>query len=86
MTTWPGTSIPKSTSNAFNWRAGISPKGETRVCIKCGAIDNQSVARSGAVAWYLTNLSDAEALEVHQFCMAHAPDCFLSAIRSYSEG
>lgn len=36
MTTWPGTSIPKSTSNAFNWRAGISPKGETRVCIKCG--------------------------------------------------
>lgn len=37
MTTWPGTSIPKSTRNAFNWRAGISPKGETRVCIKCGA-------------------------------------------------
>ncbi len=44
------------------------------------------VARIGSIAWYLTNLSDAEALEVHQFCMAHAPDCFLSAIRSYSEG
>ncbi len=36
MTTWPGTSIPKSTRNAFDWRAGISTKGETRVCIKCG--------------------------------------------------
>lgn len=36
MTTWPGTSIPKSTGNAFDWRAGMRPSVETRVCIKCG--------------------------------------------------
>ena len=36
MTTWPGTSIPKSTGNAFDWRAGMPPPVETRVCIKCG--------------------------------------------------
>ena len=37
MTTWPGTSIPKSTRNAFDWRAHASTPVETRVCIKCGA-------------------------------------------------
>ena len=36
MTTWPGTSIPKSTRSAFDWRAGMRPPVETRVCIKCG--------------------------------------------------
>ncbi len=36
MTTWPGTSIPKSTSNAFAWRSSVRPPVETRVCIKCG--------------------------------------------------
>ena len=36
MTTWPGTSIPKSTSNAFDWRAGMPQPVETRVCTKCG--------------------------------------------------
>ena len=37
MTTWPGTSIPKSTRNAFDLRATVRPTVETRVCIKCGA-------------------------------------------------
>ena len=36
MTTWPGTSIPKSAGNAFDWRAGMPPPVETRVCTKCG--------------------------------------------------
>ena len=36
MTTWPGTSIPKSTGNAFDWRAVRRPPVETSVCIKCG--------------------------------------------------
>ena len=36
MTTWPGTSIPKSTGNAFDRRAVRRPTVETRVCIKCG--------------------------------------------------
>ena len=36
MTTWHGTSIPKSAGNAFDWRAGRRPQVETRVCIKCG--------------------------------------------------
>ena len=30
MTTWPGTSIPKSTGNAFDWRAGQFVGGELR--------------------------------------------------------
>ena len=25
MTTWPGTSIPKSTRNAFDWRSSVRP-------------------------------------------------------------
>ena len=37
MTTWPGTSIPKSTGNAFDLRSSVRPSVETRVCIKCGA-------------------------------------------------
>ncbi len=37
MTTWPGTSIPKSTRNAFDLRYTVRPTVETRVCIKCGA-------------------------------------------------
>ena len=38
MITWPGTSIPKSAGNAFDWRSGTRrPSVETRVCIKCGA-------------------------------------------------
>ena len=37
MTTWPGTSIPKSTRNAFDLRSSMRPTVETRVCIKCGA-------------------------------------------------
>ena len=36
MTTWPGTSIPKSTGNAFAWRSSVRPPVETRVCTKCG--------------------------------------------------
>ena len=36
MNTWPGTSIHKSTGNAFDWRAGRRSPVETRVCIKCG--------------------------------------------------
>ena len=36
MTTWPGTSIPKSTRNAFDWRSSVRPPVETRVCTKCG--------------------------------------------------
>ena len=36
VNTWPGTSIPKSAGNAFDWRAGMPPPVETRVCIKCG--------------------------------------------------
>ena len=36
MTTWPGTSISKSTRNAFDWRAGMPQPVETRVCTKCG--------------------------------------------------
>ena len=36
MTTWPSTSIPKSTRNAFDWRSSVRPPVETRVCIKCG--------------------------------------------------
>ena len=36
MNTWPGTSIPKSTGNAFAWRSSVRPPVETRVCIKCG--------------------------------------------------
>ena len=36
MTTWPGTSIPKSTRNAFDWRAGMPQPVETSVCTKCG--------------------------------------------------
>ena len=36
MTTWPGTSIPKSTRNAFAWRSSVRPPVETRVCTKCG--------------------------------------------------
>ena len=50
------------------------------------SIDNQSVARSGAVAWYLGNLSDADMLEVHQFCMSHSPECFIEAIRAFANG
>ena len=36
VNTWPGTSIPKSTRNAFDLRAGMRPPVETRVCTKCG--------------------------------------------------
>lgn len=36
MTTWPGTSIPKSTRNAFDWQGHASTPVETRVCTKCG--------------------------------------------------
>lgn len=36
VNTWPGTSIPKSAGNAFDWRAGMRPPVETRVCTKCG--------------------------------------------------
>ena len=36
MTTWPGTSIPKSTRNAFDLRSTVPPPVETRVCTKCG--------------------------------------------------
>ena len=36
MTTWPGTSIPKSTRNAFDLRSTVRPTVETRVCIKSG--------------------------------------------------
>ena len=31
MTTWPGTSIPKSTGNAFDLRAGMPQPVETRL-------------------------------------------------------
>lgn len=37
MITWPGTSIPKSAGNAFDWRAGMPPPVETRVCTKADA-------------------------------------------------
>ena len=36
VNTWPGTSIPKSAGNAFDWRAGMPQPVETRVCTKCG--------------------------------------------------
>ena len=36
MTTWPGTSIPKSTRNAFDLRSTLRPTVETSVCAKCG--------------------------------------------------
>ena len=48
MTTWPGTSIPKSTGNAFDWRAGMRPSVETRVCTKCG--EEKPITHSTAAA------------------------------------
>ena len=36
MTTWPGTSIPKSAGNAFDWLGHASTPVETRICTKCG--------------------------------------------------
>ena len=36
MTTWPGTSIPRSTRNAFDWQGHASTPVETHICTKCG--------------------------------------------------
>ena len=49
MTTWPGTSIPKSTRNAFDWRAGMPPPVETHVCTKCGEGKPKTSFSSGAL-------------------------------------
>ena len=48
MTTWPGTSIRKSARNAFDWRAGMPPPVETRVCAKCGEAKPTTTFKRGS--------------------------------------
>jgi len=78
MTTWPGTSIPKSTGNAFDWRAGMRPPVETRVCIKCGEekpvcdVIDEAVERILSVMQADSIAEFSEAVNKHARCTAKA--------------